>query len=102
MLPFDLGSIPSVVILILIVFLVFVLKCMNMIYLKTPSHHFYIYLIMGVIPYLRFFILAHHSWAHYFFTYRAQVVTILALFFIVMEFIGVKPLQYKEGIWDEE
>lgn len=36
-------------------------------------------LSLATLPYLRFFILGNHSYLHYFFTFRAQLTTILCL-----------------------
>jgi len=36
-------------------------------------------LMLGCVPYLRYFILANHSYIHYFFTYRAQMTTIFCI-----------------------
>lgn len=36
-------------------------------------------LLIGLIPYLRFLCLSNHAYIHYFFTYRAQMATIMAL-----------------------
>lgn len=40
-------------------------------------------LILGAAPYLRYLVLSDHSYLHAFFTYRAQCVSILALYGIV-------------------
>ena len=39
--------------------------------------------IMAIIPYIRFIVLHNHSYIHYFFTYRAQAATIMAIVLIV-------------------
>lgn len=36
-------------------------------------------LIISIIPYIRYLILASHSFSHYFFTFRAQIVTIIGI-----------------------
>lgn len=36
-------------------------------------------LVVGAIPYLRYVVLSNHACMHYFFTYRAQMATIMAL-----------------------
>ncbi len=41
------------------------------------------YTVIGIIPYIRYLILHNHSYLHYFFTYRAQMTTIMAVVFIV-------------------
>ncbi len=42
-----------------------------------------IYLCVGTVPYIRYIVLHNHSYKHYFFTYRAQAATLLALMFIL-------------------
>lgn len=46
-----------------------------------------LYIIAGLIPYLRYIILENHSYVHYFFTYRAQLATVLAMILILDELV---------------
>ena len=39
--------------------------------------------LIGLIPYVRFLVLHNHSYIHYFFTYRAQAATVMAIVLIV-------------------
>lgn len=43
-------------------------------------------LLLGLVPYLRYLVLQNHSYMHYFFTYRAQLVTAVALFYCAWRF----------------
>lgn len=52
-------------------------------------------LLLGMVPYLRYIVLENHSYNHYFFTYRAQLVTVIALLYVTYEF-GVKNLIKKK------
>lgn len=52
---------------------------------------------LGMVPYLRFFVLSGHSMEHYFFTYRAQLTTIMALGMIVW-YKGKTVLKERKGI----
>ena len=52
-------------------------------------------LLLGLVPYLRYIVLENHSYMHYFFTYRAQLVTVTALLYITYEF-GLKNLIKKK------
>lgn len=54
-------------------------------------------LLPGMVPYLRYAVLENHAYMHYFFTYRAQLVTITALLFITYEF-GLKNLRKSPSI----
>ncbi len=40
---------------------------------------------VAVIPYVRFLLISNHSYIHYFFTYRAQMVTIVILLYLIYE-----------------
>ena len=42
-------------------------------------------LIIAIIPYARYLILANHSYKHYFFTFREQIITIIALGFFIID-----------------
>ena len=50
-----------------------------------------LYLLVGMIVYVRFIVLRNHVMFHYFFTYRAQAATVLALCFIVLELVQLNP-----------
>lgn len=41
-------------------------------------------LCLGMVPYLRYLVLSGHSMEHYFFTYRAQMITIMSVGMIVL------------------
>lgn len=49
-------------------------------------------LLVGAVPYLRYAVLENHAYLHYFFTYRAQLVTVTMLLFVTYEF-GLKNLR---------
>lgn len=49
------------------------------------KEHILLYLIIGLLPYLRYMVLHNHSYLHCFFTYRAQMATILAIVLILDE-----------------
>ena len=42
--------------------------------------------LLSAIPYIRFIVLQNHAFMHYFFTYRAQMVTVIALLYCTWEF----------------
>lgn len=50
-----------------------------------------LYAALGTVVYIRFLVLRHHSWYHYFFTFRAQAAGVLALCFIMLEILKIKP-----------
>ena len=45
---------------------------------KKESSFFPVYLILMILPVIRFFALSNHAYLHYFFTYRALMITISA------------------------
>lgn len=47
-----------------------------------------IYLLLGLVPYVRYLALINHSYLHYFFTFRAQLATLFALALILGEITG--------------
>lgn len=52
---------------------------------KICLSQIFLYLFLGLVPYLRYLAFLNHSWLHYFFTYRAQAASCLAIFFIIPE-----------------
>lgn len=44
-----------------------------------------LYALLGVVPYFRYCVLLNHSYLHFFFTYRAQMTTILAAVLVLEE-----------------
>lgn len=44
-----------------------------------------ILLVLALIPYIRFLVLNNHAYIHFFFTYRAQIVTITALLYLAFK-----------------
>ncbi len=41
-------------------------------------------LLIAIIPYIRYLVLLNHSYCHSFFTYRAQLPSLIAIFFIII------------------
>ena len=54
------------------------------------------YVFIGCIPYIRYLVLHNHAYLHNFFTYRAQLATILAMILILEE------LKVGEGLRHEK
>ena len=50
-----------------------------------------LYACIGLIPYVRYMVLHNHSYVHYFFTYRAQAATVMAICFIFSELFEKAP-----------
>lgn len=41
-------------------------------------------LLIGMLPYIRYALLSNHSYIHYFFTFRSQIVSIMAIVLIII------------------
>ena len=57
---------------------------------KVSGQFTLILLAIGFVPYVRFLVLNNHAYIHFFFTYRAQVVTITALLYLATKDIVAK------------
>ncbi|MCR4691586.1 MAG: hypothetical protein K5739_09605 [Lachnospiraceae bacterium] len=55
-----------------------------------------IYLAIAAIPYVRYFVLYNHSFLHYFFTYRAQIATIMIVCLVLFETIDWKTVKKRK------
>ena len=47
-------------------------------------------IVIAIVPYIRYIILANHSYKHFFFTYREQIISIIALGMIICEYFNTK------------
>lgn len=50
---------------------------------KIDWKYILLYALIGLIPYIRYVVLRNHSYLHNFFTYRAQLATVLAIVLIL-------------------
>ena len=57
----------------------------------------FIYILVALIPYVRYIVLHNHSYLHYFFTYRAQMATIVAIVFVLEELIEWRWLVHADA-----
>ena len=76
--------IPLVVLFILVAFVVVFRRK------KIDFGRIALYAAIGLVPYVRYIMLRNHSYLHFFFTYRAQAATVLALFMILWEIIELR------------
>ncbi len=87
MLPFDFGpggAFLGIAIIIIVLYFGYV-------YRKEKIDKIVIwYLAIGLLPYIRYLVLHNHSYIHYFFTFRAQIATIMALTLAFAEIIDMK------------
>ena len=83
--PLDYGGAgKTITIIVLAVILIF---CIVFRKKTIDVHKLLLYLVVGLIPYVRYLVLHNHANLNYFFTFRAQVATILALGLIVHEVV---------------
>ena len=59
----------------------FILFCIWFLYRKKQQEAWFLKLLLliGLIPYIRYSVMSNHAYLHYFFTYRAQLVTVTVL-----------------------
>lgn len=57
-----------------------------------------IMILIGIMPYIRYLILANHSYRHIMFTFRDQIITIMALLYAIIECLNYKLLTKKISI----
>lgn len=80
---------------VLWLFLGVCMLCFAIVYLfrprKLPFNIIVVCLLLSALPYLRYMTLQNHSYQHYFFTYRAQLVTLVAIGYCTWQF-GLKGL----------
>ncbi len=50
---------------------------------KENKSYVCIYSLIALVPYVRYIVLHNHAYLHYFFTYRAQLATVMAVVFIL-------------------
>ena len=74
------GAMIGTVIFILCAYMIFVYRGKN-----CNKRLIILYAVVGCIPYLRYLVLHNHAYLHYFFTYRAQLSTVLAVALIMDE-----------------
>ena len=84
--PFGYGTIGAVLFaLCALAFIYLVLQGKLRLKQSIRKSRILLYALLGVVVYLRYIVLRHHVYYHYFFTYRAQSASILALCFILLE-----------------
>lgn len=64
-------------VLLMLLVVVLVIRKRDVVILKLNKNSFYLLLIMS-FPYIWYLAMANHSQIHYYFTYRAQIITVLS------------------------
>ena len=60
---------------------------------KRKSIFLMFILLIGLLPYVRYLLISNHSRAHYFFTFRDQFISILAISIIIVYGINLKKVK---------
>ena len=102
LLPFDYGILGAGILLASIILLVFIPVCLNFLRIRNPIDwkRMILYLVISLIPIIRYMVLHNHSWYHRSFTYRALAGTILAVCFAALELVkySSEAVDTKTGI----
>ena len=91
--PYHYGIWGAVLILVIILVAVIFPTLTNRLRLRTNINYksILLYMLLSVIPIIRFVILRNHSYIHYFFTHRALASSIVAICFILGELVEINP-----------
>ena len=91
LLTFNYGILGTILTLLLFVCLVFlpILLGRTTLKRKIQTQWMILYLIIGMVPYLRYVVLSPHSIEHAWFTYRAQAASIMALILAFYELVDI-------------
>lgn len=85
------GAFLGIAIVIIILYIGYVYHGSNI-----DAKDIMLFLIIGLIPYIRYVVLRNHSYIHYFFTYRAQLATIISVV-IILDKLVAEQWQSKPG-----
>ena len=91
--PWEYG-LPGAVLLLLFIAVFFFIPAMTgrLALRKNISRKWIgLYAFIGMIPYIRIFVIGNHSMVHAWFVYRAQAASVMALFFVLAEILEFLP-----------
>ena len=57
-----------------------------------------IFILIALTPYLRYFILANHSYRHAMFTFRDQIITLMVLMYIIVDCLNYNLMRKKISV----
>ena len=91
--PLEYGLIGQVLILLLIAAFIVFPVITDRIRLRLHIDRIWIlwYLLVGIIPIMRFLVISNHSLVHSFFTHRALAAFVMALCLIILELVEMNP-----------
>ncbi len=83
--PFSEVMNPATVIIWTIIAILIMLALMYLFHTEKPDWKLYLpMLLLALLPYVRYLALSNHAYLHYFFTYRAQLITVFVLFYLLL------------------
>jgi len=73
-------------VLLILLSMGFLVFCFLFLYRNAKTQFWFsgLLILTGGIPYVRYIVLSSHSYMHYFFTYRAQLVTVTVFLYVVI------------------
>ncbi len=91
--PAGMGDIWAVITLIVLI----ILGCVLYVYKGNNIRKKYIiaYIVLGLLPYIRYMVLFDHSFRHFAFTYRSQMATALAIGLMSLEIIDERVFRHE-------
>ena len=82
---------------VLIIFIALVLMFINLKELKNKKY-LIIFVLIAITPYIRYLVLANHSYRHAMFTFRDQIITIIVILYIIIDCFNYKLLTKKINV----
>lgn len=65
-------------------------------YEEKENTYLYCIILLGLIPYLRYIAMQNHSWQHYFFTFRTQLISVMCFWLILFYVLRRKKSNLKK------
>lgn len=63
-------------------------------YTKLPAEKNRLLILVAMIPFFRFLVLNNHSYIHFFFTYRALLISVVVILYITVEYVILWRIKY--------
>ena len=82
------GKISSIVLVFFVLYLTYVYRKK-----KIDKKAFPYMLIIGLVPYVRYVVLHNHAFLHFFFTYRAQLASVMVVSLMVIDIVDWRYIE---------
>ena len=90
--PYEFGISGAILVFVFILMLIFPVVLNKVKMRETVNKgEILLYVVLAIVPFIRFAVLHNHAYRHYFFTYRALAATVLAVCFIILELLEYVP-----------